>query len=452
MTHLSILAAGLGFFVFFQSTNKSLSIFAVVVALVGLIWRFEGAILGLFIAALFILQTLYFHKALIDKNALYKKISVILSTIFIVATVNFLAYDKFSPLLSPAEREFSQFNQARGEFHAWVPYFVDKKVENRIRKKVGWSPNDLKLIRHFYFADKNLYSYDTLKSFNNYVSDEKSYHKDIQNIIWLFNIFKPYILFFILFNFLLFFINIRFTTLLITFFNLTIPILALYATLFVGSIPERVFYPTLLLASIFSALVFFTYHKKTSTNLFYKKINKNFYTISFSIILVTLSSALILNAKIVVDSQQSLMLENQDYQNVVCTEDLEKLLEFNYEKPIVAFSGFYTPIQTCTLPFDDYLKDKYFWNNLVPLGWTVNSPSYIEHRDKLELSSDLFTSVAQGEAYLAVGDIFQLQMASEYLREHHGIGVIWPQLPDAYSRSFQVWRAIGAEKINSDSN
>jgi hypothetical protein len=146
------------------------------------------------------------------------------------------------------------------------------------------------------------------------------------------------------------------------------------------------------------------------------------------------------------------MMENQDYQNVVCTEDLEKLLEFNYQKPIVAFSGFYTPIQKCTLPFDDYIKDKYFWNNLVPLGWTVNSPSDIEHRDKLELSSDLFTSVAQGDAYLAVGDIFQLQMASEYLREHHGISVIWPQLPDAYSRSFQVWRAIGAEKINPDSN
>jgi hypothetical protein len=449
MTHSAILAAGLGLFVFLHVTNKYMLIFSMAMAFIGLIWRFEGAILGFFVATLFYLQIAYFKKNFASKITIFKKLLLVAVTIFVVFFVNFFAYSKYSPFLSQSEIAFAKFSQERGSFHAWHPYYVDEQIETRIAKRVGWTSNDLTLLRYFFTADQEVYSYNNIKSFNDQASSEKAYHDDKQNILWLFNIFKSYILFFILFNLTIFLFYFRFNSLLILFFNLAIPALAIYMTLFLGSVPERVFYPILFLAIIFSAFSFFIINSESSALRILKEIKYLYASILIFILIGVLSLQLITNTRDILNSQRNLMLENKNYQNVVCKGALDTIFSYNYEKPIVAFSSFYTPIQMCTLPLGNYYKNKYFWNNMILLGWSVNSTSYLQQIEKLELAPDLVTSIAEGKAYLAVGENIQIQIISEYLRQHHEIEVVWPEVPEVYAGHMQVWSVLSSEKIGS---
>lgn len=452
ITHLSIMASGLGLLVFFMSNNKYLSFYAIFILLLGLMWRFEGAILGFFIAALFVLQIGYLNKAMFDIKEIVSKLVKVLLIIFLVSSVNFFSYSKFSPVVSLAEKEFSQYNSERGKFHGWVPYYVDQQVEKKIAETVGWSSNDLQLIRFFFTADNKVFNYENLKSFNDKVSSDNSYHNDTGNILALYNNFKPYILLLLYINLLLLVFYATFPSLFIVILNLTIPVLAGLATLLIGSIPERVFFPTIFLVAIFSTLSFFVLNKESKVIRFLKQQKYLPLLIIQIITIVILFSQIFSNTKLILNSQKNTMLSNQFYQNAICSGALDGLLFHEFRKPVVAFSSFYTSIQMCTLPLDNYQENRKFWSNVILIGWSVNSTGYMQQIKSLGVSPDLVSSIAEGRAYLAVGEQIQTEIISEFLRQHYDLEIAWSAVPDLQAGHLQVWSVASSKPIEKSLN
>jgi hypothetical protein len=81
------------------------------------------------------------------------------------------------------------------------------------------------------------------------------------------------------------------------------------------------------------------------------------------------------------------------------------------------------------------------WNDLIVVGWVNRSPEYEKNLASLGISQDLFTSIAAGDAYLAVGDLEDLQMVDQFLREHRKIAVDWPEAPFVFNDTgLGIWK------------
>jgi hypothetical protein len=104
----------------------------------------------------------------------------------------------------------------------------------------------------------------------------------------------------------------------------------------------------------------------------------------------------------------------------------EKVLKFETDKPIIAFSSFYSVLLKTHSPTKPPAQSEDIWKNIITFGWTVRSPEGNNQVDQLDLSEDLITSIVLGDAYLATGDhVNELTMLNRYFKQHRYIKVKW---------------------------
>jgi hypothetical protein len=136
--------------------------------------------------------------------------------------------------------------------------------------------------------------------------------------------------------------------------------------------------------------------------------------------------------------------------------EVDKFKNFEYDKPIVAFSSFYSQLEQTQNPVRVSAADKKIWAQTVAIGWTLFEPEYLSHIESLGLSEDLFSSVARGDAYVGTANPFEIEVLSQYLREHRNLKVTWVLVPIADQRSsasgLSVWKVGTARPTRKESN
>jgi hypothetical protein len=85
------------------------------------------------------------------------------------------------------------------------------------------------------------------------------------------------------------------------------------------------------------------------------------------------------------------------------------------------------------------------WRDLIFIGWENKTPEFNKRIKDYGLTPDLFTSIANGDAYLATwfspGDDYEVTNVSKFLREHKNIKVAWGPDPFVFSDAgLGIWR------------
>jgi hypothetical protein len=136
--------------------------------------------------------------------------------------------------------------------------------------------------------------------------------------------------------------------------------------------------------------------------------------------------------------------------------EVDKFKNFKYDKPIVAFSSFYSQLEQTHNPLRVTQSDREILKNTIFVGWMIFEPEYLSHIKDLGLSDDLFSSVVKGEAYVGIADPFTIQVLTQYLKEHRNLKVTWGLLPIAEKRAsdsgLSIWKVETARPIRKESN
>jgi hypothetical protein len=204
---------------------------------------------------------------------------------------------------------------------------------------------------------------------------------------------------------------------------------AYFGSLSLGKLPERIYWPVGFVAiATFIFLAIF----QSKFILTLKRSNAIF----LAVILAALG---LIN----LNQQIDLIHGEQWWKNaqVNRSKGFERLLSYESDKPIVAFSSFYSPLFKTSGPMVASEDLPQIWNDLIVVGWVNRSPEYENNLASLGISQDLFTSIAMGDAYLAVGDLEDLQMVDQFLREHRKIAVDWPAAPFVFNDTgLGIWK------------
>jgi hypothetical protein len=115
---------------------------------------------------------------------------------------------------------------------------------------------------------------------------------------------------------------------------------------------------------------------------------------------------------------------------------------YNYrgDKPIVAFSSFYSPLMEYLNPFDAPNSREKFFRKVVFIGSHLYSPAVNSQLKNNNISTSLFMDVALGDALLGVGNNLEIQKVSQFVLEHYEIKISWPITPIYYSsNNIQIW-------------
>jgi hypothetical protein len=126
----------------------------------------------------------------------------------------------------------------------------------------------------------------------------------------------------------------------------------------------------------------------------------------------------------------------------------ERVLSYDPDKPIVAFSSFYDPLAKTHSPAKPPSQTDSIWKSMILTSWLGRTPELNKEIIRLGLSQDLFTSIAEGDAYLAVSRMEDLKLVSEFLRQHRYIEVDWAKTPFIYSDTgLGIWKVENYELI-----
>ena len=469
-TQTAVIATASGVFLFlkgFESqqkitlSNKSLGTLLIIF---GLSWRIESglmAILYIFTSYL-IINIILKRRNPFELNFIVNVVGPILAILILVVSSD-AVQEKYEQGMSGTTAEnFEVFNSARGNIHGWQYDFLDEKVEKSLRKEVGWSPNDLKLFKAFFFTDEKVYSVSNLEKYSFLYQQNLFFGGLFDFKAYVLNFYKEMQILFIilvLFNitlYLLFGGDKRSLTALTS--NLVLFSTVITSILFISSIPPRVFYASIFLGLLNSMYIFSNFQKKVSSkfnslgdtvkiilkiisNMNHKSAKKS-YSFELRIKLVFASILTILIAVLFIFYFSSFFKKSINYRTDVCqNQNYHLITDFPYSKPILAFPSFTTAISECINPLDSPQKFKNFWKKVIPLGWTVRSPHYYDKLTEMGLSSDLIDELISGEIYLGVASNLQIQMVSQFALEHKNTRITWEKTPLAYSgNNLQVWK------------
>ncbi len=422
-TQTALLAAAMGTLSILFEKRKVNLILAGILIFLGVSWRPNAAFVG--IALVFGIIGVYELKALITKRFI---VTLGISATSLLLFLSF--FNSWAPWLAPEKRTFVEFNSARESVQGYGPTELTGEHLRKLSKKIGWSRNDYRL------SQEKSYSYDPeIYSTSAYLFLEKN--KQISPIYrHYFESIKN--LFLILKNDYLFLVAMFMAGILVVTFQIkkveisklivfTVGILTLfYAILLMGKLPERLVWPIGFVA--LASFIFITFHKS----------DKSIKTLSASTLIVIF---LIFFASM--NFYQRLM-EQENWWKTSAQEQflgVERLLGYQSDKPIVAFPSFYNYIWNTSSPLVDSKNAPDIWHKMIPIGWLNQSPDMNHYLKELGIEEDLFTSIAKGDAYLAVGNIEELQMVDQYLREHRNLEVNWPVSSFVFNDSgFEIWR------------
>ncbi len=425
-TQTAIFAAGLASIVLLSSKIKHEVFIATILLVLASLWRFEAAFLG--IATVFCIYILFERKNLFTQKSLLFLTTGLFAFVLNLATTNILPSSTNYDI-----RSFYSFNSARESVQGFAS---TKDIDTHLykaAKKRGWSRNDYALSqRKSYASNQDIYTTDNYEYIysQRYTKNKVSLLYEITNnyVSIIYNNYLAFVSFILLFTLLLYrtFSRIRFYEVIAFFLLLNVIFVSI---LWMGKLPDRIFWPLTIISlfSIFSINLNRTVSKK-SENAF-----------ALGVLLPSLIIILFINMSNYFD----LIKEERWWQSTVGNRDkgFERVVHFETDKPIVAFSSFYSPLFRTA---DPKLGPKYLpqiRRDLIIVGWVNRSPAYENNIKNLGLSQDLFTSVALGDAYLAIGQIEDLQMVNQYLIENKNIEVTWPSAPFVFSDTgLGIWK------------
>jgi hypothetical protein len=216
--------------------------------------------------------------------------------------------------------------------------------------------------------------------------------------------------------------------------------------LFGERLPERVFWPFtfVALATLIGTILVSYSNFEGFTN--YGLASNIFFGIAALIFIFTFNEHF---------KAHQLKIDSELWWKVAPAQELlgiDKIYYFESKKPIVAFSSFYSPLLKTLDPLDAPSDLPPIWNKLILIGWENKTPEFNNRLVENGLTSDLLTSIALGDAYLAVWtsltDNFEAENVSAYLRERKNTNIIWNPEPVVFSDAgLVIWQASDFEII-----
>lgn len=436
-TQTAILTSGLASIIFLSSRIKHEKILSAILIVVATLWRFEAAILGF--VTVFAIYLIFKRKEIINKTSLLFISVGIFSFLVNSLSINLLTFSE-----DETKKDFYRFNSARESVQGFEPIANTDNYLFKAAKSVGWSKNDYALSqRKSYASEKEIFNTTNYE----YIADQRYTNMDFDFVIEIlknyisiiYENYLIYVFFIFLFTLVLYNIYSRIKVYEILAYFILLNIIFI-SVLFLGKLPERIFWP-LAIISLFSIFAI-TLSREPS---------RNSYQIEDLIKLKSVFSLLLLVLFLNISNYFNLIKEEYWWKSTVNNKDkgFERLANFETDKPIIAFSSFYSPIFKTANPHSGPALLPQIRKDLIIVGWVNQSPSYQKNLVDLGLTADLFTSIAYGDAYLAIGQIEELQMVNQYLREHKNIEVEWPVAPFVFSDTgLGIWKVEGYKYID----
>lgn len=444
----SIIASGLGTLAFLYSQKKLDKAFTLILVFLGVLWRYDSSLaaIGFILFLHFIYQ--YIFTAKISFELVRKVLPLLL-----IATVSYSFYylnnNEWAPWLSDDKKSYMEtknlFTQIYG-YESTKNSFSDLSIPAR---EIGWSQNDWEIYSSFYFVDQDTLTFKQQE----YIAENRLQENYLefaylvgQNLLSILNNYLFLVIASLAFSLLLSLFSSNKKSLyfylsawvFITFF--------FYLILFLGErLPERILYPFIFLLTCYFAGEL-TMRKDTKILNYTNGLKRNLIIFSSLIFILSFSA--------VYKNYSNLIEKEIWWQQAVETNALNiaNVYQFEPDKSIIAFSSFYEPFRKTLKPSQGPAQMPNIWKKIIFIGWDNLSPEFLQRIREEQLSSDLLTSVAQGDAYLAtlsnLESNFDVGVVSLYLKENKNLSITWEEAPFIFSDTgLAIWRSRGFEFI-----
>jgi hypothetical protein len=442
-TQVAIITTGVGTLGIIFRTKKSELAVSVFLLIIGLLIRPQAALPAWAIVFFLICGLFYINNK--------KKLKSISNRLFVVAGVAagtylifIFSYNSWAPWISEERKELVKRQESVRNIYDYRPFNEANDLKLAAARDVGFSKNDYELIERYYFADADLFSSEKLSALEKEIKQRKDldvYKKIISEFIFVFLVSHwQYLCFLLIFTIIVF--KNLITHSLKSFLFTTITVLGIFFyTLLQGKIPFSVFYATVLISEA-SILIFALNNKKNCWTIapkIYLKYFQQVASLALGVFFIFLSYQIFLQNQ---DKINKNVYGRSDY--FLEISEVSKFKEFEYDKPVVAFSTFYSQLEQTQNPVAITQEDKKMWAQTVNIGWALFEPEYLSHIKELGLDEDLFSSVAKGDAYVGTAKFFEIEALSQYLIEHRDLRVTWVLIPVTENRSslsgLSVWK------------
>lgn len=444
----SIIASGLGTLAFLYSQKKLDKAFTLILVFLGVLWRYDSSLA----AISFILFLHFIYQYIFTAKISFELIRKVLP-LLLMATVSYSFYylnnNEWAPWLSDDKKSYMEtknlFTQIYG-YESTKNSFSDLSF---LARDIGWSQNDWEIYSSFYFLDQDTLTFKQQE----YIAENRLQENYLefaylvgQNLLSILNNYLFLVIASLAFTLLMSLFSSNKKSLyfylsawvFITFF--------FYLILFLGErLPERILYPFIFLLICYFAGEL-TMRKDTKILNYTSGLKRNLIIFS-SLIFILSFSAVYKNYSNLIEKEiwwQQALEEN--------SLNIANVYQFEPDKPIIAFSSFYEPFRKTLKPSQGPAQMPTIWKKIIFIGWDNLSPEFLRRIREEQLSSDLLTSVAQGDAYLAtwsnLESNFDVGVVSLYLKENKNLSITWEEAPFIFSDTgLAIWRSRGFEFI-----
>ena len=449
-TQTGIMAAGLGALSFLLSEDKVKKTLGLILVALGILWRSDGSL----VAILFVLVFFFFINLLILQKIKFKFFFKKFLPIILVSSFFYGAYvasfNDWAPWISQEKKEYVQlknvFTQLYG-FDSTATSYLDLELP---AKEAGFTSNDWELFQKYYFLNDDVFGVETQAEIaQNRFQDSYFvfFQETFDNLtILLTTRYTEIIVVSFAFSLLATVLARQKRVLVFVGFWTLLSTSYLMILLFGERLPERVFWPFtfVALATLIGTILVSYSNFEGFTN--YGLASNIFFGIAALIFIFTFNEHF---------KAHQLKIDSELWWKVAPAQELlgiDKIYYFESKKPIVAFSSFYSPLLKTLDPLDAPSDLPPIWNKLILIGWENKTPEFNNRLLENGLTSDLLTSIALGDAYLAtwsnLEENFEVGKVSVFLREHKNIEIIWESAPFVYSdMGLAIWRAERFEVI-----
>jgi hypothetical protein len=436
-TKASIVVAGCGAIILLlcpTSTERLFKYSGISLVILGFLWRPIGG--GLAVLLVWLLWTTQLASRKTKVLDILKRSIPLFMLAALSYSIPLAMWNSSAPWLSSETKEYVKFNSARGQLHG-DSYAVSNAAFVGAAK-AGLSKNDYELFLNWYFVDREIFTTSTLNSIISgrpVVRDKFELQSSIRDFFQS-NIRPMGTLFCLLVA--LATLTIEKKKLLISLsggLNLVFGLLVLYfITIFLRMEP-RVFFPSLILITL-GGLPWWPFMSKKNSVVASPIINQHqsldvtrIGSILFRVFFVLLSFNIVSKS---VESQFTTRISN---------EFSETYYKMKFDKPIVAFPDFYSPL--LFQPFEQPPSNQKYQINL---GTSMQSPDSRKQLENLSLSDQLIREIVNGKALVACSEptLFLIQ---KFAFEHYRIRVKFKSEPLLSGPHASVW-AVEAKRSN----
>jgi hypothetical protein len=448
-TQTSIMSTGIGALLVLFGKNIYSKLLGAGLLLIGFLWRAEGGLIAIFIVLGFYFLSLLLErdKTRIKDNS--KNILIILSLVFISYLVFLSGFHEKSPFISQEKRVAVSYYKSLGKVLAYEPTKLTRGNLQKNAKKVGWSKNDFRLLNdRFYFANKEVYTEDRnlrLADLTKPKSKIRFYLRVAENLNSILLENHRTTLGFIFLLTSVIFLTFKKSKL----YQLIFYLAAIYGVflfiLTLGRLPDRVLWS--ISFTILTSIGYILFqHDKGKVSL--DKETSSPLILKSNVIILGLTYVFIFTNLY----NDYLRVDREMWWKYAKQKEIlgfERVLTFETDKPIVAFSSFYSALAKTYSPTKSPAQADDIWKNTITFGWTVRSPQGDNRIKQLGLSEDLVTSIVLGEVYLATGDsMTEIDLLNRYFKQHRYIKVNWAAKPFIYNESgLGIWKVDSFEPI-----